>query len=186
MIQAVTSWFPSWRSLSPLKGHLTIPKRSLWITRHLSSKKATNHNSKTPTSRGLRSDSVLQWRAADVPAFVVGFFFGKHPGFFAPKAWAWSLWTALRGWKENQKKHQTPWRRKKHIVPLRSFPENWVTFRKFWRDKGPIGMDFGMDFLNFLEACKSHKTSAEHHTFGFLSGSNVDKFHWFWVKIMGI
>ena len=34
----VTFWFPSWRSLSPLKGHLTIPKRSLWITRHTTSK----------------------------------------------------------------------------------------------------------------------------------------------------
>lgn len=30
-----------------------------------------------------------------------------------------------------------------------------------------------------MEACKSHKTSAEHHTFGFLSGSDVEKFHWF-------
>ena len=29
----VTFWFSSWRSLSPLKGHLTIPKRSLWSTR---------------------------------------------------------------------------------------------------------------------------------------------------------
>ena len=29
---AVTFWFPNWRSLDPLKGHLTIPKRSLWIT----------------------------------------------------------------------------------------------------------------------------------------------------------
>ena len=36
---ASTRWFkmaflsPNWRSLNPLKGHLTIPKRSLWITR---------------------------------------------------------------------------------------------------------------------------------------------------------
>ena len=29
----VTFWFPSWRSLSPLKGHLTIPKRSQRIAR---------------------------------------------------------------------------------------------------------------------------------------------------------
>ena len=29
----VTFWSPSWRSLSLWKGHLTIPKRSLWITR---------------------------------------------------------------------------------------------------------------------------------------------------------
>ena len=30
----VTFWSPSWRSLSLWKGHLTIPKRSLWITRY--------------------------------------------------------------------------------------------------------------------------------------------------------
>ena len=29
----MTFWFPSWRSLSPLKGHLTIPKRSQRIAR---------------------------------------------------------------------------------------------------------------------------------------------------------
>ena len=29
----VTFWFPTWRSLSPLKGHLTIPKRSQRIAR---------------------------------------------------------------------------------------------------------------------------------------------------------
>ena len=29
----VTFWYPSWRSLSPLKGHLTIPKRSQRIAR---------------------------------------------------------------------------------------------------------------------------------------------------------
>ena len=30
-----TRWFKSWPFYSPVGGHLTIPKRSLWITRHL-------------------------------------------------------------------------------------------------------------------------------------------------------
>ncbi len=40
----VTFWFPSWRSLSPLKGHLTIPKRSQRIARYL---KVISNNSPT-------------------------------------------------------------------------------------------------------------------------------------------